>query len=153
MEAGDDMANNDIETINRDGFIDTNNQDMLNAYRNNLYVLVERAKKEGIRRFKIIREDDFFPYDSMWRANTCDTYLEYAPSSIAASLRRAAVNDIVNRGRKIKTPFEIPIPEKEERKAYESLDRYFGYVLEPVKYRSTKHFTINPQRSGAHRSP
>lgn len=130
--------------IDDNGLIDTNNQEMLKNYRNNLMILTEKALREKkIDEFRIIREDNFFPYDGMWRVNSRDTYLEYARSNLAGAIREAFAYAAVETRRGFKAPFPVPPSMQEEKDAYEALDPSVGFVLEPVKFRSTKHFTVN----------
>lgn len=139
-----------IERIDDNGLIDTNNQKMIDAYRSNLRVLADEVlRSRKIDKFKIIREDNFFPYDSMWRVNSRDTYLEYAKSRIAFAIRSAVKEERIMKMKNIKIDkslgFSIPIRLTEEEKNIidASIDPLLGFVLEPVKFRSTKHFTIN----------
>ena len=125
--------------------LDTNNPEQMHAYQTHLKDLIEKAKKDGeVHDFRLIREDDLFPYDWKWRANNKETYREFAKSNFAYYLRmeeakrRVPVDD-----RFASLPFEVPHNEERIQEEALKLGPYFGRVYEPVKFRSTKHFTMN----------
>ena len=116
---------------------------MIAKYKNNLRLLVESAKKKGrIDEFRLIREDNLFPYDNLWRINSEETYRELAPSTFAFELRMAKAKSFLKRDN-TDYGFEIPVDEERVKEETRKLDKNYGKIYEPVKYRSTKHFTVN----------
>lgn len=125
--------------------LDTEDSLMIEKYRSNLKILIDKAFKEGkVDNFRLIREDDFFPYDWVWRVNSIDTGREYAKSTLAYTLRmEEARNHLKQKYGETPYYFEIPFSSEEELQEAKKLGKNFGKVYEPVKFRSTKHFTIN----------
>ena len=63
-----------LEKITSDNIIDTNNTESLEKYKNNLELLIKETKEKGyIDKFALIRNDDFFPYNSEWIVNSENT--------------------------------------------------------------------------------
>ena len=126
--------------------LDTNDPIIIAKYKNNLQVLKKRVLRDGfISQFRLIREDNFFPYDWMWRVNSNHTTYEYAKSKLSYSLRMAEVRSRISPSSSF--GFAIPGDTEAETKEMSKLDSFFGQVYEPTKFRSTKHFTINTGKS------
>lgn len=53
-----------LGSICENNFLDTNDALAISKYKNNLKLLIEEVKNTGeISNFKLIRDDDYFPYD------------------------------------------------------------------------------------------
>jgi len=130
-----------MQMISKNNYIDTTAPESILKYQKNLNELVKEAKEKCfIDKFVIIREDDFFPYDWKWRVTSKDTYYEYNRGNISRALKLAKVDDeLLKEGI---NPF-IPQNKHHVLERLNKLDPMYGAILEPAKYRSTKHFTIN----------
>ena len=121
--------------------IDTNSIESINRYLNNLSILERQAKETGkVDKFLTIREDDFFPYDYEWTLSCKYTGYEKRSSVLTEELRSTYIEEERNPAQltglsrlvKITQPQNLP-----------SLPRDYGKIAFPVKFRSTKHFTVN----------
>ena len=131
-----------IETISQDNFIDTTNPMTIAKYKSNLKLLTEKTKRDGcITRFKAIREDDFLPYNWEWRVASKNTGIEFNGSYLAYALREAIAHQ--NLGHDLTSPYWIPMPTQKVEEEMSKIDRKVGLVYAPVRFRSTKHFTVN----------
>lgn len=132
----------DIVPISEDGIIDTNSALARAKYKSNLINLVNQLKKDGTcNKYKIIRNDDFFPYNWEWTLSSIGPELEKCPSTFTYLLRRSIA--IKNASSQLTTHFGLA-PSSEELKPYlEELDPDLGYIYKPLTFRSTKHFTVN----------
>lgn len=143
------MSINKIVNISQDGFLDTESEDSIEKFKNNLQVLCDRAKVLGkIDKFVSIREDDFFPFGFQWHALSKFTGLEYEKTELSMALRKA----VVCREMGIKPDTEIQgmrIPNGNEEvintemAKIESSNKTFAAFMLPSVFRSTKHYTIN----------
>lgn len=145
-------------------FLDTSNPHLIEQYKNNLNFLINEANQKGkIDRFALIREDDYLPEDWKWRSNSMYTQMEYSTCFLNGPLIEALCMIKVREKRKSENKdkqrktffskhfstkrenFQAPIVPtvEEEKAAYEEIDKTTGQVLLPVRYRVTKHFTIN----------
>ena len=123
--------------------LDTSDLDAIAKYKSNLRILKNKALMDGsIDQFRLIREDDFFPCDWLWRVNSKNTTREYAKSKLAYSLRMAEARSRVQSSSS-SFGFAIPGDTEKENQEAAKLDPHFGQIYEPTKFRSTKHFTIN----------
>ena len=78
-----------IVPIEKDGFIDTTDPKLIAKYKSNVSILLKKALEEGkVDKFFLIRDDDFFPYDWMWRATEGSVYGEYKKGDITYQLRK-----------------------------------------------------------------
>lgn len=138
----DEIFYDDIVTISQNDFIDTNSSETIQKYKSNLRNLVNAAKKNGkVNLFKSIRDDDFFPYGFSWSLSCKYTNLEKSGSVFTYELRKAYIQKLLNKkSNSISDRFVIPSEYEEIKK---SLPKYLGYIDTPVKFRSTKHFTVN----------
>ena len=125
--------------------LDTEDALTIAKYKSNLRNLIRDVKEKGeVSEFRLIREDDFFPYDWKWRVNSKDTAREYAKSSLAYTLRmNEARRRLSEKKSNAGVLFPVPFQQEEEYQEALQLDSHYGQVYEPVKFRSTKHFTIN----------
>lgn len=130
-----------MHMISKNNYIDTTAPESIVKYQENIKELVEKAKEKCfIDKFMIIREDDLFPYDWKWRVTSKDTYHEYNRNSISYALKLAKVDDeLLKEGI---NPF-IPQNKHYVLERLNELDPMYGRILEPARYRSTKHFTVN----------
>ena len=143
------MSINKIVNISQDGFLDTESEDSIEKFKNNLQVLCDRAKVLGkIDKFVSIREDDFFPFGFQWHALSKFTGLEYEKTELSMALRKA----IVCKKMGIRPYSEIDemiIPSgkkdiiNEKMAKIESSNKTFAAFMLPSVFRSTKHYTIN----------
>lgn len=133
----------DVVSVVDDGVLDTSDPVTIAKYKSNLKLLKDRVLESGsIDQFRLIREDDFFPYDWIWRVNSNQTNREYAKSKLAYSLRMAEVRNRIGTTNS-SFGFAIPGDADIENQEAAKLAPHFGQVYEPTKFRSTKHFTIN----------
>lgn len=126
--------------------LDTNSRVSEEKFKHNLKVLMKRAKENGrIDKFMLIREDNFFPTDWEWRVLSKNTNLEKTCTPLSYELRKAYALEKsgINPYKEI-NGIKIPTVSKEqETQALSQIDKTFGSVLLPSRFRSTKHFTIN----------
>ena len=140
------FSSSSIVSCAKGDYLDTEDELTLQKYQSNLRILSQRVKEEGeIRDFRLIREDDFFPYDWKWRVNCRKTYREAKSSKLSYALR---MEEVERRARLLhpereKFPIKVPLTDKEEKAISSSIPPSYGQVLEPTVFRSTKHFTIN----------
>lgn len=132
-----------LVTIVKDGFLDTTLEESQRGLKYNISVLVEKAKKEKkIENFMIIREDDFFPVDWEWRVASKNTGVEKESFVLSRELRTEVALSNAN----IKTEFNgfsIPVSNKVTNELSKKIDVDLGTINMPMRFRSTKHFTIN----------
>ena len=125
--------------------LDTNDPATIQKYKDNLKVLSEQVKQDGFfSNFRLIREDNLFPYQWKWRVNSKDTYRTLARSNLCYCLRMAEAKKRLKGDHY--TPeftFEVPVRNKDLNEEASKLGPFYGRVYEPVRFRSTKHFTIN----------
>lgn len=138
----EDVHYDEIINISDNDFIDATSDISIQKYKSNLKNLVENAKKNGyIDNFKSIRDDDFFPYDYSWSLSCRYTGVEKSGSVFTYELRKAFINNQLNKNNSsLSSRFVIPSEYEEARK---KLPKELGYINNPVKFRSTKHFTVN----------
>lgn len=134
---------NAIFKIENDGYLDTTNANSLERFKHNIKILIEKAKKDKkIDKFMIIRTDNFFPVDWEWTVASRNTNIEKVVFALSNELRVKLALD----KSKIKSQFNginIPIANDKLNNLMSDIDKDIGAVYLPVKYRSTKHFTIN----------
>lgn len=132
-----------IVLMSSDNYLDATSPENIAKYKSNLKLLIERAKESSkIDKFMLIRNDDFFPYDWEWDVSSKDTGLEKVGSSLAYELRQAIARE--NAGIKRDSPlFDIPISPEKMSEMMANIDKNIGLIYMPVRFRSTKHFTIN----------
>lgn len=110
-----------LDIISDDNFIDTDNIENIEKYKSNLLYLISKIKENGyLDRFVIIRNDDFFPQDYVWRINTEGEYRTLFYYSKVTPRKFSF----------FKSNKEYSEPIKVE-------------LYHPVHFRSTKHFTVN----------
>ena len=143
LKREEEFSSSSIVSLTQNGVLDTNDSLTVSKYKSNLKNLVSKVKQEKVMTdFRIIREDNIFPYDWKWRVNSKDTAREYARSNFAYQLRMLEAEK--KRGSlKNDFPFEIPSKREDLLEEMGKLESTFGMIYEPVKYRSTKHFTVN----------
>lgn len=128
--------------ISENNFIDATSTLAVAKYKNNLKLLVANAKLNGkVDKFRIIRDDDFFPYDWQWRVGSKDTTIEIDRNPISYAIRKLLAYQ--NMGLDIKNSFLIPSMDAKFKSELSKIDINLGAILSPAKFRSTKHFTIN----------
>ena len=118
-----------MEKIN---FIDTTNEENMKRYIEKLKELIIKTKTEKkINNFVTIRSDDFLPSDFVWRANGEDLDGVYNMLCIyrkKQETKKSGLFKFLSKSKNVDTT----IPETTKFELYSS-----------VKFRSTKHFTIN----------
>lgn len=123
-------------------FLDTTSPLAIAKYRSNLKHLVAQAKQFGkIEKFMTIRNDDFFPYDWQWTVSSKDTCFELVNNKLSLALKTTIA--MKNAGSVKHENFWVPSANNSLNDEMSKLDKNLGAVLMPVKFRSTKHFTIN----------
>lgn len=137
----------EIVPLVKDGVLDADDSLTIAKYKNNLKILSSRIKKTGVcDQFRLIREDDQFPYDWLWRKNGFETSRELARSNVAYAVRTTkARNNIKEKKNYQESPFgfEIPFGDEEMSEELSKFPPQYGFILEPSHFRSTKHFTMN----------
>lgn len=132
----------EIVTICENNFLDTTSLSSIAKYKSNLNLLVTQTKERGyIECFKIIRDDDFFPYDWQWRVASKNTGVENVNNDLSYEIRTTIANQ--NLGVTKVGSFWIPVDNDKLQEEMSKLDRNIGSLLMPVRFRSTKHFTVN----------
>lgn len=131
-----------ITGISENSFLDTTSSLAIAKYKNNLRLLTLEAKTKGkVDQFRIIRDDDFFPNDWEWRVGSQNTNLEIERTIISFALKQMIAYR--NMGLDFKSDFLIPVSEEKLNAEIAKLDANLGAILSPVRFRSTKHFTVN----------
>ena len=132
-----------IEKITEDGYLDTTSPIAIEKFKHNLSILINKAKRERrIDKFMLIRDDNFFPIDYEWSIASKNTGIEkiHLPLTLALKEQYALENSgLVNKSNGL----NIPVPHEKINDALKKVDPYFGAVYFPIRFRSTKHFTIN----------
>lgn len=128
-----------------ENYLDATNPENIAKYKSNLKVLVEEAKKTSkITKFALIRNDDFFPYNWEWDVSSRDTGIEKSGSSLTYWLRHELARESdINKKENILFDISIPLSEEKMKELMANIDRDVGFILSPIRFRSTKHFTIN----------
>lgn len=68
----------EVTQISKDNFIDTNNEENIKKYHENLKNIISDTRSKGyVDKYVIIRNDDFFPNNYEWLLNCKYTYGEY----------------------------------------------------------------------------
>lgn len=138
-----------LERLERDGFIDTENPETVQKYKNNLNFLATEIKKSGHQdNFMLIRDDNDFPYGYKWDLSSATTQTKIIKNPLTVAIRReiARNNHPEIQRRNINTNFMIPgLNDNSEqiRAEADRLDPTVGAIYGPAHFRSTKHFTIN----------
>lgn len=140
-----DFRSDTIVSISNQEVLDADDPVNIAKCKSNIRYLISKAKECGyIDQFRLIREDDFFPNDWLWRVASKDTGREFAKSRIASELRMAKVSDNLKKKHgQMDLGFDIPFSRDEEIEELGKIDLLYGRIYEPYKFRSTKHFTIN----------
>lgn len=127
--------------------LDTESADSVAKLQHNLQLLISQAKEKGkVDKFMLIREDDFFPEDWKWSVLSKDTNLEKETTSLSFELRKMrAMEESGIEPFKELMGMKVPtiLSNDEMMKALSKVDKTYGNVLLPSRFRSTKHFTVN----------
>lgn len=129
-----------------DEVLDTTSKVSEEKFKHNLEVLMKKAKETGkIDKFMLIREENFFPTDWEWRVLSKDTNLEMESTSLSYELRKAYALEQNGIDSYIEVNgMKVPrVSHEQTMEALSKVDRTFGNILLPSRFRSTKHFTIN----------
>lgn len=129
--------------ITNNGFIDTTSKEAIAKYKHNLKKLYNELKQTNeINKFALIRDDDYFPFDSKWLVNSKDTTIEKTSIALSIVLKEQYALEKENL---YKAYGNIVIPPDKEKmnEAIRKLPNDFGAIYTPVHFRSSKHFTIN----------
>lgn len=130
----------DIVPLSSGNVIDTTSRENIAKYKHNVELIRQRVKETGdIGNLVIIRNDDILPMDFVWRENSSDTYYEKILPSFGYELR----NYIVDSNSPKVGDFFIPMSREEKSAALKKLPKDLGKLIVPVKFRTTKHFTMN----------
>lgn len=137
----------EITNISSHDFIDATDSLNIAKYKNNLKLLIEKAKKEGkISNYVIIRNDDNLPDDWIWQVTSKYTSLDLVD-----------IDNNFSKGMYLSYQIRVALAEEKindmhlDKKDYEKLlneeigkiDKDVGRIYKPSHFRSTKHFTIN----------
>ena len=131
-----------LAPICSENYIDTTLEQNILKYKSNLSYLVKQTKENGrVDKFVLIRNDDYFPYDWQWWISSKNTGIEYRGSILTYELRMALARSNINNNRCFN--FDIPVSRQLIDDELSKFDKKLGYLYQPLKFRSTKHFTIN----------
>lgn len=130
-----------------DEVLDTESRENIEKFKHNLAILVKKAKEAGkIDKFVLIREDDFFPDDWEWRVLSKNTNLEKVHTDLSLQLKEeyALKQSGLSKYREV-NGIKMPnlITQDQIYEALSKVDKMFGAILLPSRFRSTKHFTVN----------
>lgn len=127
-----------MNKISDKNFIDATLESNITKYEENLRELVSRLDS-GELNLSLVRNDDFLPDDGVWRVNSKYTCGEYNVGNLSMVIKEVLAS------RKVlgNLPFMIPGKEKEIFEEMKNIDYRVGAMYLPVKFRSTKHFTVN----------
>ena len=129
----------ELETIVEDNIIDTTNPINIEKYKRNLSKLIAEAKKNRkVSKFFLIRNDAFFPDEFKWKINSKDTNGEYR-SFAYVPIEEEPKKKSAHGFKSIISLFFEKKPPKSQ--SISKIEKFFLYF--PVKFRITKHFTIN----------
>ncbi len=138
-----DLPPDEIVAITDSEIIDTESPEALAKFKHNLEVLMNQAKEKGkVTDFKIIRDDNHFPFDWKWHVASRNTCFEFVGISLSIELKKyyaALKNNLIHKINGV----TLPIDEAKLLGALKTVPKTLGFVKLPVKFRSTKHFTIN----------
>ena len=140
-----------VVPVSVDGIVDTDDKMQMARYLSNVKVLEKQFLDEGILKYAIIRNDNFFPTDYTWRVNSSNTCGEYNNLSFSFKLRESIAIENLRKEGKLKEedvkidgiPFPFDTSQDLIREELKKINRSVGTVYLPVKFRSTKHFTLN----------
>ena len=139
-----------LEQLEVDGFIDTENPETIQKYKDNLNFLAAEIKKNGRQdKFMLIRDDDNFPHGYKWELASAFTQTEQIKNPLTTAIRRAiARQNHPETQQKAPGDLSFMIPglvdnSEQIRAEADQLDPSIGAVFGPAHFRSTKHFTIN----------
>ena len=138
-----------LEQLEVDGFIDTEDPETIQKYKDNLTFLAAEIKEKGRQdKFMLIRDDDNFPHGYKWEMASVATQTEQIKNPLTTAIRRAIArrNHPETQKRVSGANFMIPgmIDNSEQiREEADQLDPSIGALFGPAHFRSTKHFTIN----------
>ena len=145
-ENSQEFPQNEIVQISKDGILDTNSPNAIEALEHNLKVLINRTKKLGhVEKFVLIREDDFFPQGWNWDKLSKTTNLEKVCTKLSYETRKKHALREAGFDNSLGTDgFRIPTATQEQiNAAMMKVDKSIGNFLLPSRFRSTKHFTVN----------
>lgn len=138
-----ELNSSEILQITGSEVLNTSSLEALKKFKNNLSVLIKEVKRKGkIDKFMIIRDDDIFPYDWKWRVASNDTGIEKVHLFLSDeikkqyALEKAGIITTMN-------GIDIPVPKDTVQDAISKVDKEIANIYLPVKFRSTKHFTVN----------
>lgn len=140
-----------IVRVSESEIIDTDDKMQMARYLSNVKVLEKQFLEDGTIKHAIIRNDNLFPTDFIWRVNSCNTYGEYNNLSFSFKLRESiALENLRKEGKLTEDDTNLdginfPTETRQDliREELKKINRSVGTVYLPVKFRSTKHFTLN----------
>lgn len=136
------FESDEIVSLSADNFIDATDPMNIAKYKNNLRLLVEEAKRtQQISQFMIIRNDNFLPNDWIWSVASKNTGMEYH-TLLSYEIRCELIRKKYQSKNENKL-FDIPLDDQTLNQELSKIDKSIGKILQPVRFRSTKHFTIN----------
>lgn len=141
-----EFTSNELVNLALDNVIDTTDPLTIAKYKNNLRLLAEKIKKQGYQdKFKLIRNDDNFPYGFNWELSSKTTQYERVINPLSYQIRKmVAEKQMPPKKQSLEFDLNALLNTDEElRKRIEELDPEIGAIYGPVHFRSTKHFTIN----------
>lgn len=139
------INSNEILPLSNNNVIDTTSEEVIAKYKSNVRLLRNKYKELGNPGdLVIIRNDDLLPDDFMWHENSAATNGEFNNIALSNELRVAIAQERVGKKFESNTSFAIPGMYDEDKISEELKKlRGVGNIFAPVKFRTTKHFTIN----------
>jgi len=138
----------ELVTIVNDGFIDATSKENAERYSHNLAILIKKTKETGkVDKLKLIRNDDTLPLDWQWRVQSRDTQFKLNDSPLTRALRTELARAEVAHDSIFGSDF---LTDAELSAGLAKIGKETGFILTPIGYRSTKHFTINTPLSHTH---
>ena len=123
------------------GLIDATSKENEERYSHNLAVLIKRTKEiRKIERIKLIINDDSLPKDWQWYVQSRDTQFKLSDSPLTNALRYELAREAVGKDSFFGSDF---LTDAELNSGYAKIGEKAGFIITPIGYRSTKHFTIN----------
>ena len=139
------LRSSDLYKLSINNVIDTLDEEVIAKYISNVHLLRNKVKDDvNTLRLATIRNDDFFPEDFVWQENSEDTYGEFVSIPLSFALKEAIAKEKM--GLKDKNEFGFAIPGLYDEDKYNTEMRNLrgvGNIYTPVKFRTTKHFTMN----------
>lgn len=143
-----EFESDEIVDLYVDNFVNTEDPLTIAKFISNLKIIENRVlQSNNIGNLVLIRNDTFLPPDWVWRVNSKDTLIEKESLKISSRLREELATENVYKKKNIINKningLRIPVSRSDLDKELQNMDNTLGNVYMPVRFRSTKHFTIN----------